>query len=601
MRPIDPTYAIIIGASSFPDSDWEDSNAFRESATAMKDYLLRYEGMNIPQENMLDLFDSTKSVSDINKEIKKFLTRIKDLSIKNIIIYYTGHGSFTTIDQRYCLALRSTDQENLSVSAYKIIDLGQNLRRSAGDARFFVIIDACFAGAAVEGFITQGAHVSKIDIDTFDALPSYGTTLLCAANANTMAISEKSSKYTMFSGGLIEVLNRGVSGGPPFLSFADLHPHTVRQIRNKYPDRAVRPEVHASGRSDGDMASFRIFPNLYTFQSNQKEHTAPFEKDFIAGVDTNISDESGSPRTYLFKKWNFVYIISGIMLLILIFEFYPRQITPDQSTSTDAQRNVDILKKPTDDLLAKQAVDDSAWAEAQKDGTQVAYQAYIDRFPTGTHLAAARQSLGDLKRQADDLLEQQAADDAAWAAALKDNTQLSYQAYLDHFPTGAHASFAHQNLALKKQTADLVAQKTADDSAWAEAQKDGTQTAYQAYIDRFPTGTHLAAARQSLGDLKRQADDLLEQQAADDAAWAAALKDNTQLSYQAYIDSFPTGAHLSSARRGLKGLKKRLVKINRLTTSNKKADQRPLKLDDFGCEAGKLFKTKNAPNCGNLQ
>jgi phosphoserine phosphatase len=258
------TVAIILGASQWPKSSdiWPDTSVFKNSAEAFRRYLLAPGGLNIPSKQVLDLFDDPRSHGEINEHIEIFLK--STTFIKNILIYYTGHGAFTEGDHKYCIAVRSSRAGDLGASGYRISSLARVLNKFATDARRFLILDSCFAGAAVPDFMPQSdatAAVGLIEQQTMDAMSDVGTALLCAASSSEQALAPINDQYTMFSGALLQALSKGSNGSDTLLSFDDLHPLIWSYIRNKFRDLGVPPNLYDADQRRGGISKVGFFPN----------------------------------------------------------------------------------------------------------------------------------------------------------------------------------------------------------------------------------------------------------------------------------------------------------------------------------------------------
>jgi len=143
-------------------------------------------------------------------------------------------------------------------------------------------------------------------------------------------------------------------------------------------------------------------------------------------------------------------------------------------------------------------LDHQAWGQANAEGTRVAVEDYLDRFPDGLHRADADLLLNEFRlaeeserrRQA----EQDRQDDAAWETARRARTTAAVNAYLEAWPTGRHVDAA------RELAAGLQAERE-DARAFEAARKLDTRAAYQAYLDAFPRGDHVAAALEAIDDL----------------------------------------------------------------------------------------------------
>ena len=77
--------------------------------------------------------------------------------------------------------------------------------------------------------------------------------------------------------------------------------------------------------------------------------------------------------------------------------------------------------------------------------------------------------------------------ESAWRDARREDSQSGYQAYLERYPTGAHADEARAKLELRRETQE-----------WERAERLGTPEAWQAYLARWPEGRHAGQARRLL-------------------------------------------------------------------------------------------------------
>lgn len=259
------TLAVILGASEFPKAPkLTAADAFKNSSRRLRQYLTSKEGLALPQENVLDLFDAEKAPADLDEEVATFLKkRLAELKAeghvaRDLIVYYVGHGGFSG-DNEYFLALRSTRSDNEAMSSYPIKGLAKTLREHAARLRRIVILDSCFSAAAYDAFQSAPLEVAKQK--TLSELPSRGTALLCASGPRDPAKVLPGQDYTMFSDSLLEALERGDAGGPQELSIAEVGTLTQQLIRERYTDEAVRPEVHSPSQKHGDVAALPFFPN----------------------------------------------------------------------------------------------------------------------------------------------------------------------------------------------------------------------------------------------------------------------------------------------------------------------------------------------------
>jgi hypothetical protein len=260
------TLAVILGASEFPKQpNLTGSKSFLKSAQDFKTYLLDQSGLGLPVENVLDLFDCDDAAPEIDERVVTFLEgRQKNLVEQNkrardLILYYVGHGGFSSPGDEYFLAIRKTRIHNEGASSYAIKMLANTLRENAINLRRYLILDSCFSATAYASFQSAPLEVAKRQ--TLEELPAKGTALLCAAGPKDPAKALPDQTLTMFSGAFLEALQSGDSHNPGRLSFWEVSELTRVLIKEKFPDNAVRPEMLSPDQKLGNLAMIPFFPN----------------------------------------------------------------------------------------------------------------------------------------------------------------------------------------------------------------------------------------------------------------------------------------------------------------------------------------------------
>src|SRR6266436_5538137 len=173
----DTTLAITLGASSWPEHpSFEPSDAFRNSADAIRAYLLDQNGLALPRRNLKSIFDSYDDPPVVLDEIVRFLrTRGKELtdagtSPRDLIVYYVGHGGFANPSSDFFLAMRSTRRVDPYISSLTANSLSNVLRQEARFLRKYLIIDSCFAASLHGVFMGSGGPVEVAGVKLTDAL-----------------------------------------------------------------------------------------------------------------------------------------------------------------------------------------------------------------------------------------------------------------------------------------------------------------------------------------------------------------------------------------------------------------------------------------------
>jgi hypothetical protein len=241
---------VLLGASRFPHLDGLDNAAFARSAAAVRALFAR-PGPVFARTALLDLFDAALRPDEIVEAIDRHIGAHPDLT--DLVLYYCGHGSFLR-DRTYFLTLRNTVAGREASTGLKLKDLRHDLEARLASRRLYLLLDCCFAGAAVKEFM--GPNVERVvETAVVDALPPGGWVVLAAAPASLPAMAPAGQDLTMFTGALVEVLDR--AGRP--LSFDDIAAETRRAVQIAHGARAVIPECHAPRQAGGDLRRVPLF------------------------------------------------------------------------------------------------------------------------------------------------------------------------------------------------------------------------------------------------------------------------------------------------------------------------------------------------------
>ena len=272
------TLVILLGASAWPRSPELDASiAFANAANDLKAYFLDPQNFHLPQENLLDLFDSDYYADAMDEEIAQFLHRhivekkAKSGSVaKDVLVYFIGHGGIPEGDSDLYLTIRRTRKENPKGSSIEIGNLAKTLKDRARFQRRMVILDCCFAASAVRFFQgsgpmdvlrTQAVGVFE-EQDKGVGFPGRGTALLCSSSSKVRSRFSPDETSTYFTQAFLHTLRAGNSFQAERLSL-----HTVNRLTQDYLSRmhgneAPMPEVHSPDQVEGDVAAVAFFPNL---------------------------------------------------------------------------------------------------------------------------------------------------------------------------------------------------------------------------------------------------------------------------------------------------------------------------------------------------
>lgn len=251
---------IILGASTFPNYPNDrklDNVAFAQSAQLFRS-LVESGGTIFRDVHVLDLFNEDLRADAIVDEIESHLT--KHPEVRDVILYYCGHGDFLQNQSRsYYLTLKGTrpgrePQTALVLGQFRFMIEQQPY---LSGKRCYVLLDCCFASAAVDAFQAHGLD-SAVAGRVEEILPHDGWAFLTASDRSLPAIGGDGRGRTMFTGALVDVLNDRRADGAT-LSLVELKRRLEVHLKTRHGLRAVIPQIHSPRQSGGDVAWVPLF------------------------------------------------------------------------------------------------------------------------------------------------------------------------------------------------------------------------------------------------------------------------------------------------------------------------------------------------------
>lgn len=164
---------------------------------------------------------------------------------ETLIFYFAGHGlTDPDDDDELYLALPGSDKDR----AYRRTipySLVRREMKSARARRKIVILDCCYSGRAIGHWMGPQDLADRLGIE--------GTCVLTATAPTRMALSPPGSRFTAFTGELIDVLATGIPHGPSLLDMNTIHQHLAGKLRAK---GLPSPQMAGTG-AGGDIALAR--------------------------------------------------------------------------------------------------------------------------------------------------------------------------------------------------------------------------------------------------------------------------------------------------------------------------------------------------------
>ena len=264
----DPTraLAVVMGASRWEASAYEDNVACRNSAEAFHKYVVDPNGLGLREDCVMAVIDDDSQYpQQILERLEAFLAgRMRAMEdekrpAKDLFFYYVGHGAFSESND-YFLPILKTRGPDFEGTSIRLDALAKIIKAAARGLRSHLIFDACFSAATFKAFLAPGpADVAAQQ--ALHAFPATGIALLCSAGRSDPALAPEGLRETMFTGELMRLLREGDETAPRLLSFSDLAELVSERLQKKFTD-VTRPHVSSPRQKDGQVHVLPIFPNV---------------------------------------------------------------------------------------------------------------------------------------------------------------------------------------------------------------------------------------------------------------------------------------------------------------------------------------------------
>jgi curved DNA-binding protein CbpA len=305
-------------------------------------------------------------------------------------------------------------------------------------------------------------------------------------------------------------------------------PHRILGVRRGASAREIRAaylglvkELHPDGRAP-DTDAHEADERLKAINDAYRKLRGP-------GGGTSAKGQKWRRRAgAVFVVGALTSAVPALVVLAVVFHYAgwvaPRAPAPDTGHKADA-----VSAYAKDPSAGRQ----SAWADAQREGTKEAWARFLEAYPEGEAAEKARQIVAALERA-----DTRKRESIAWNAAEK-GTKEDLERFLVTYPDGEHAPQAKGALAA---IAAAEAQLQADQAAWKVADHAADKEALNKYLSDFPAGRHAEEAKQRVARLDE------EESEKEEAAWLKAQQRNSKAGYADYLTSYPLGRRASDAR-----------------------------------------------------
>jgi hypothetical protein len=220
--PLAGSRAVLVGVSAYEYAEFPPIRSARNSLEAMSSLLADPALGGWPPEWITVIANPISAAG--------LATQIADLAESTtgaLLLYYAGHGVLSPSGE-LCLTVTSTRPDRPKISGLPWETLGEVLRGCAATVRV-AILDCCFAGQATE---TLAGESELADIAHVEGVYTLAATTRNRA-AHVPPPGQQDTACTSFTGELRDLVQDGIPGKAPQLTFGDIYPVLRQRLQAK--------------------------------------------------------------------------------------------------------------------------------------------------------------------------------------------------------------------------------------------------------------------------------------------------------------------------------------------------------------------------------
>ena len=216
--------AVLVGVSAYEYAEFPPIRSARNSLEAVCSLLADPALCGWPPEWITVIANPISAAG--------LATQIADLAESTtgvLLLYYAGHGVLSASGE-LCLTVTSTRPDRPKISGLPWETLAEVLRSCAATVRL-AILDCCFAGQATET-LAGGSEPGLADIAHVEGVYTLAATTRNRA-AHVLPPGQQDAACTSFTGELRDLIQCGIPGKAPQLTFSDIYPVLRQRLRAK--------------------------------------------------------------------------------------------------------------------------------------------------------------------------------------------------------------------------------------------------------------------------------------------------------------------------------------------------------------------------------
>lgn len=216
----DRSSAVIIGTSTFADSDLADLASVKNNVRGLWDALCLDHTLKLPSGRCLLILDPQRPHELFNPLVDAS-QQAEDL----FLVYYAGHGLLEGDDGELHLALGMSRQGQPWTSA-PFRNIARVLLKNKARTKV-LLLDCCYSGRAMRFQMSNSASLPMEQIEVA------GTYTMTSVSENKRSLAPEGETYTAFTGELIDILVNGIPGQGRDLTFIPIYEEVRKRLRKR--------------------------------------------------------------------------------------------------------------------------------------------------------------------------------------------------------------------------------------------------------------------------------------------------------------------------------------------------------------------------------
>ncbi|MGW7381823.1 caspase family protein [Streptomyces sp. NPDC054794] len=218
-----------------------------------------------------------------------------------LLVYFAGHGLLSPDVGELFLALTHSDSDDPLYTAVRFSELREAMSASGAHNRV-LILDCCFSGRAIVE--AMGPDVTTVALAQTHTRGGY---TLTATSANLPSIARPGEPCTLFTGTLLDLVERGIDDAGPFVTLGDL----FREL-----ERTLDPKPRQQGSDSVSQLALAPNPRYRQPQENVPPVVPEAVPEAEAAVTFRIRKLRAWPKHLFAEGLSLVLAASGTWVLV---------------------------------------------------------------------------------------------------------------------------------------------------------------------------------------------------------------------------------------------------------------------------------------------